>query len=442
MNFITVPREEHHLVAKVFVAVLIVVVLEGAIRKWILPGSAAPLLAIRDSLVVYAIAKGITKGWYIRYAWQENLLLAWSILVIVWAFVQMIFELQPVIVGLLGLRFWLLYLWFAWLCARTLTAEDIQWILRITIYCLIPITALAVIQHFLPPGHILNRQAENDGSRDVFTVVAGIVRTTGTFSFTAGYVKFVAFASTAAIAAIGSKTLYQDNRFLYYAGPAAFVIAAVVSGARHAIIFAGIAFGSYAFALLAASKRSSFRIALVLLFFGCFSFILLLTVFGRAVDAMTSRFETASVHESLSDRIVGQVIGGGDFLDNSLLGNGIGIGTNAAPVLMGMSRQFLLAETEPARLLAEAGLLGGTFIFVKIGIILFGLKGAFRKIRREGDTTPWMLWTFVTIDLLTAQIVGQVTVNAFAWMGLGLAWASIRCPGLASASFRTRALLR
>ena len=44
-------------------AYLLLLIFEGALRKWFLPGLATPLLIIRDPLAAYLTYIGISRGW-------------------------------------------------------------------------------------------------------------------------------------------------------------------------------------------------------------------------------------------------------------------------------------------------------------------------------------------------------------------------------------------
>ena len=78
-----------------------------------------------------------------------------------------------------------------------MTEADYRAAMRVAVWmpavCMAP---LVVLQHFSPPGARINSQVDSDED-DVFVVIAGVVRTTGTFSFTAGYTTFLALVRAA-----------------------------------------------------------------------------------------------------------------------------------------------------------------------------------------------------------------------------------------------------
>ena len=64
----------------------------------------------------------------------------------------------------------------------------------IILYTIIPIGILVVYQHFSPAHHIINKLVGDFYQTGiVFMLALGIVRTTGTFTFTSGQSQYLAF---------------------------------------------------------------------------------------------------------------------------------------------------------------------------------------------------------------------------------------------------------
>ena len=120
-----------HPVGKFFIAIFLIVMFEGAVRKWIWGSATIPLLGLRDLIVVYAIFWGFVHRYFKARAPGESILIFWTVLILVWTAIQMISGLQPAIVGAIGFRFWVLYLWFALLCAKALNWQDIEYLFKL-----------------------------------------------------------------------------------------------------------------------------------------------------------------------------------------------------------------------------------------------------------------------------------------------------------------------
>ena len=171
---------------RLFIAVMLVVIFEGAIRKWGAESSTLPLILLRDLLAAYTIVRALTRGHFRRQPQLTALMLAWSCCVIAWGLLQLTLGESSFAVLLIGLRFWLLYFWFGLAAAAGMSERDYVASLRVLLGALVLMAPLAVLQHYSPPGSFVNKSLDTN-EEDIFIVIAGIVRTTGTFSFTSGF---------------------------------------------------------------------------------------------------------------------------------------------------------------------------------------------------------------------------------------------------------------
>ena len=81
---------------------------------------------------------------------------------------------------------------------------DYRAAMRVAVWSLLLMTPLVVLQHFSPPGARINSQVDSDEA-DIFLVIADVVRTTGTFSFTAGYTTYLALMAPLVFAVAGAR---------------------------------------------------------------------------------------------------------------------------------------------------------------------------------------------------------------------------------------------
>ena len=77
--------------------------------------------------------------------------------------------------------------------AAAMNQADYRAAIRVVALLMLMLAPLAVLQHYSSQGSTINRQIDGDED-SVFVVVAGVVRTTGTFSFTSGYAAFILLA--------------------------------------------------------------------------------------------------------------------------------------------------------------------------------------------------------------------------------------------------------
>ncbi|MGS0742818.1 hypothetical protein ACVBEF_13425 [Glaciimonas sp. GG7] len=413
-------------IGKLFIAVLLVVIFEGAVRKWISSAFTNPLVLLRDAMALYGIFWAIKTNRLKLTKIGTQILWLWTAVVVVWGLLQLIVNQSSPFIFIIGARFWLLYLWFAYAAAVSLTEHDFSVISKTILLLLLVMTPLAIAQHFLPPGVFINKQVDGDGS-SVFLVTADIVRTTGTFSFTLGYTVFLGLATPFVLAVLAPEVKLWKRKWMPKACLLALGIATLVSGSRGAVIFLGLLFSVYALASLVYSKGSKKGSALIVVVIIAMMLASVAFVFSRAVDATEERFEAAAQSENFSSRLVSMFFGEpGVYKGLPLLGHGIGVGTNFAGTVATGERTFLLAETEAARTILEGGLLGFAFIGLKLLVIAIGLRKSLFIVKSTGNSLPLMLWITTSLALLSWSIIGQLTVNALGYLLFGLFIASLR----------------
>jgi hypothetical protein len=419
-----------HPVGKFFIAIFLIVLFEGAVRKWIWGSATIPLLGMRDLIVVLAVFWGFLHRYFDARATGESILIFWTILIIVWTVIQMLNGLQPLIVGAIGFRFWVLYLWFGLLCAKTLNWQDIEYLFKLFSLTLLFVVPLALVQFMSPPLSFINRQAGGD-QMAVFTVVKDIVRTTGTFSFTSGYTAYLAFVTPVVLWLMAGGLKATFNSLLRLLIIALFLVGVLISGSRGAIMTTLFFTAMWFLALVFTNKIPKLSPAKML--FGLAGFVvlvfLLYPVIERSYEANTQRFEVAAASEDVGARIIGMYMGDDETWDQfTFLGYGIGVGANASSGFMpGVNKNFLLGEGEINRVLNEGGAVGMILALFKWLIIIAGLLSAWKIFKKHNEFLPLSIWLVIAVQLPTASIIGQLTSHAFNLLLLGLGFVSLAC---------------
>lgn len=417
---------------KLFIAILLIAVFEGAMRKWVSIDWTVPLVLLRDCLAFYGAILGIRSGEMGKNIKGAQALWLWSAIVVLWGLLQLIVNESSPVVLAVGVRFWLLYLWFAYAAAITLTAADFRYIGKVLIWLAVLMVPLAVMQYYAPPTDVLNKALDDD-TTGVFLVVAGVVRTTATFSFALGYSTYLAIVTPFVLALL--EPGYRARGGWWMARILIFVLSVgtLVSGSRSALLmFGGMLFVfvicTFLFSRMARMDNFILRFPLLLAVLVAASYF-----FINAADTLQQRFELAAESEDISMRVEDMFLGEAVAYEQwTFLGEGIGAGTNFAAVEETGERGFMLAETETARTLLEGGLIGVAFIGLKLLVIFLGLRRSLVIARSSGDILPLMLWVTLAIALLAWSIIGQLTVNVLGCLLLGLGIASLR-PGLTGA---------
>ena len=75
---------------RLFITVMLIVILEGAVRKWVASGTTLPLVLTRDVLALYAVYYAFSRGHLHRHQGMILILLAWSCCVVMWGMLQLI----------------------------------------------------------------------------------------------------------------------------------------------------------------------------------------------------------------------------------------------------------------------------------------------------------------------------------------------------------------
>ncbi len=411
---------------KLFIAVLLVVVLEGALRKWVSGSLTLPLVLLRDLLAIYTVWYALRTGALNFRRLPAQLLLVWSGILILWGFVQLIINQFSPAILVIGLRFWLLYFWFGYAAAVSMTLEDYRRSLWVMLALLILMMPLVVLQQSSPPFAFINTQIDTD-VRDIFVVVTGVVRPTGTFSFTLGFTTFLAMAVSAIFCYRLLSRRAGRARLVFVLAFIALLVGTILSGSRAAVLFY---LGLLGVALLG-SLWFSRGVGKVYAAMGVVVTVAVMVgaavLFSDALVATQERFENASQTEDLGDRIVAMLIGEPETYNQiTWLGAGLGKGSNLASYFESGERSFMLAETESARILLEGGAIGVLFILLKLAVIVVGMWAAWRAALRIRSSAPLLVWLTLAVALTTWSTIGQLTVNAATGLLLAQALLALR----------------
>ena len=410
------------------IGVMLVVVLEGAVRKWLSSSATLPLILLRDALAAYGIFYAVSRGACRRQGSISTVLLLWTACVVGWGLLQLMLGESNWGTYLIGLRFWLLYIWFGFAVACAMSEHDYKCASRVAVGLLLLMVPLVALQYASPPGAFINRQVDGDEA-DIFMLVAGIVRPAATFSFTAGYVTFLAFVAPLVLNLVHLKKRNLRQLLFTLLVFMAFVAGSLMSGSRSAIISSAAMLALYVVSTIVftrgAKRARTLFVALV-------SVLLLgLVVFALrdVVSATQQRFEAAADAEDFVARVLGMFIGEENIYARfNWLGYGIGKGSNLASFFAQGQRTFVLAETETGRTLLEGGLLGYAFVALKVCLGSAALLKGFSIARRRAEILPILMWVSILFAALTWSATGQLTINAMFGLLLAFGLLSLKFP--------------
>lgn len=403
--------------------------LEGALRKWVLPQLSNPLLIIRDPVVLLIYLLAIRARVFPRNGWVFSLAVI-GFLSLGISFIALWPYLPPsriVLVSGFGFRANFLHLPLIFLMPRVLRAEDIKWIGRWTLLLLVPMSLLMVAQFHASPDSLLNRTASGEG--EMITAGLGKVRTAGPFSFVVGVVAYFALATGFLVWAALKRGIYRN--WLLFAAASALLIGIAVSGSRSVVGACAVVVASLIIVLFLRANAVN-RFGQTLLVTVVLGFIVTQTpVFKEGLHVLATRFSAVAEAEeqSIAAGLIARVFDGLKetirvYPDAPFFGYGLGIGTNAGAKFLTGQSTFLLAEGEWARLVLESGpVLGLAFLLWRCGVAGHILVLCLRSVRRGGNVLPLLLFSSGGLPLVNGQF-GPPTVLGFAVFTTGLALAA------------------
>jgi hypothetical protein len=294
---------------------------------------------------------------------------------------------------------------------------------------IIYLTPLIIIQFYSSPSDFINKQLDDDEAK-VFRLTADIVRTTGTFSFTAGQTTLLAMLGSFTLAGLTAKNILFTKKWMPSIIFFTYAILVILSGSRAALTTFGFQFCIYIILAIFFTKKNNRLQTISLLMLSILMLVILPYIFSTAIDATTERIMNANDSEVLSDRIIIIFFGDPELYENfNWIGYGIGAGTNFVGTIS--NTDFALGETETSRVMLEGGVLGFIFVFVKSLTVLFGLSKSIKVVRLNGNPFPFLIWITIALALFTWSIIGQLTVNALGFLLLGIGVFILRSDGKA-----------
>jgi hypothetical protein len=402
-------------------------IFEGSLRKWALPSLSAPLLLVRDPVVLIVYLQAFRcRKLSMRSMWPVALL---ALVMILLACAQVVTGVNTPSIAAYGLRSYLLHVPLVFLLADVLSERDVHAFGRWLMLLMIPMAVLVLFQYKAPASAWVNAGA-GEGAAQISSAGSHI-RPAGTFSYGIGMQFFVVLVGAFVLDAILQKGKYR--RGLIYAALFAVIACLPMLGSRTAV-FLMCALAS--FTLFAGSSHVArlgglMKIGAMVLLGAVIAFQL--PVFRDALGTLETRWLLAQrtegdVQQVINDRVLDTFKTGLESAATTpWLGQGIGMGSNYAAIVTTGAPWFLMGESEWERVVPEMGpFCGLLFLSARVALALYLLLCARRALSR-GAALAWLLVPAV-VPVVLMGIMEQATYLGFMVFGAGLCLAAARHP--------------
>ncbi|MFN3379570.1 MAG: hypothetical protein ACK41O_08950 [Runella zeae] len=406
----------------------ILLIFEGALRKWVFPSLATPLLIIRDPVALIAL----TIAFYNNFVKINFYVFLISLITFFSSIFTLLTGHGDAVVTLFGARIFLIHFPFIFVIGKVFDRDDVIKMGKAIIVLSLPMTILLAAQFYSPQSAWVNRGVGGDMEGSGFSGAMGYFRSSGTFSFTNGLVIFYALVIPFILFFwLDSKAYIK--KWLLQMGTICCIIAIPLSISR-TLFFSSVITLLFAALILTRQPKLLWRMisAFIILAVGFY----LLSGFSfmqTGIMAFAERFDSANKTEGglegiFLDRFLGGMIGAIEQSNNyPFFGLGLGMGTNVGAKLMTGKVTYLISEGEWGRLIGEMGILFGiAVILIRSHLSISLLRKAYRAISKK-NILPWLLISYGFINIIQG-LWAQPTALGFIML----------CTGLIMAAFRRR----
>ncbi|WP_251964091.1 hypothetical protein [Salinibacter ruber] len=402
------------------------IVVQGALRKWFLPGLATPLYIAKDVALLGALALLSD-----RRTLRLTAPLRRSLLPVLWGGFAAVVVIQAfnlnvpsLSVGILGIRSYLLYSTLLVILPEALqqVQRPKRLLLVISVTLIVPVLLLGMYQYWQPPGSWINQYVADEAQA---VSVLSRPRITGTFSYIGGMGTFLTFAVFFGLGIFLAGLHYKD-RFYQILGGGVLGLALVVApmnGSRSVVLGPLVPFPFVLYALLRRRRGLAVAISLLLLAGGGAYVASESGVGTEGWETIEYRMEKASdqgtrIQSMLLDPVRKVSVGG-------LVGYGTGSTHQAAGALSASGRVQIEGvgyEGELGRVLIELGIFG-TLLFLALKAWLAWI--GWQALRRASTVWTTALSVMAFCKLFLNLGVGMIVFNhisgALYWICAGCA---------------------
>lgn len=411
----------------------LLIIFEGALRKWFLPGLANPLLLVRDPIALFAVI----------WAWPLLRQRRW----IPW--LQPLFLIAPlafmlaitvghgdIFTALYGCRILVLHLPLIFVFAAVFNRDDVIRFAWVMLLLSIPMAILIAVQSNLPETHFLNVGTGGVGTA-TFSGAADRFRPPGTFSFINGVSLFFTLGAASLFVLLYGAPIRLRDRLFCSLAAIALVVAIPVSISRSLLAGYLQVFTALIVSMLLSRARLLPILSGLVALLMAFSIATSIPAFQHTAEAFSLRWEQASAAEAKNTdsiftsawdvfelRVLSSFTKPLASLESTpIFGYGIGLGTNVGSQRISGELSFLVGEGAWESTFGELGVpLGLAFLLWRVSLAVWILRLALRS-SSKGNRLPLIYLGASFLNILSGQL-GQPTGLGFLVVSTGLTLAA------------------
>jgi hypothetical protein len=412
--------QQRRLIRNLIWLYIILWLIEGGLRRWVLPGLASPLLLIRDPVVIAIYCLAIANRLF-----PVNGFIIWGAILGALSFINaMLLGHGNLFVALYGVRCDFLHVPLIFVMRKVLRRKDILGLAKVAVWMAVPYTALLVAQFYQPQDAWVNRGVGGDMEGAGFSGALDRFRPPGTFSFISGPTQLYPLFTACWFALLLARKLPV---WTMIASGGAILVSIPISISRM-LFFSVLIVAVVGVGAMLVGGRFSVKLFIQ---FGLVAVILYLLagqsgVFKDGMEAFSARWETATtdqggVRVAIVDRVLVDLFG--SFSGVRYSGLGTGFSTNVGQKSLTAEVGFGASESEWGRLLYDNGFILGSFLvcyrIALVGTIIFASVRAWRR-----RSPMSLVFTAACFMMVLNGPWGQATTLGSAVIGGGLALAA------------------
>ncbi len=413
---------------------MVLLILEGAIRKWLVPGAQDLIYFAKDVLLL-----GVYVGFFrdlprlrtrIRQPAQPVLYGALAFGALFGVLEIFNPSLPNLLVGIFGFKAYFFYVPLLFVIPAAFPNDAALYrFLRGYALIAIPVGMLAVLQFFSPSTSVLNTYARSNEEAYVATFgSSSYVRVTATFSFITGYTAYLIATAILILALLGAGRWRFRGHLLLFAALGMTLLGMLMTGSRGPVLILSLLFPLYWWLAVIRERGGGATFGRLVIVLAVVAGVLVATN-QKAIDAFRGRAAGVS---DISGRVSSPLMSPYLLLpDAGVLGFGIGATHQTAAMLTPGVVPYswlhgLLVEVETGRIMLELGPIGFLLVyFTRILLTVFAFRQIFALRTRFHRALATATFLFF-LAAIPGGAVFDVTADIYYWFFGGVLMLAVR----------------